>query len=218
MATNLALNPERSHSRKANEIQYTSINANGVLLDKVFSLRYKSYLSDGFLEPNPTEKFMDNLDSHENCQSFLTYANHHIVGSMRSCMYTPQNPIKLPVLEQFYGEIRDYVGLEKPLIEINRFVVDPDFQKRSGFKTLFNLFNKSVDHIIENKVECVLASVREEHLSFYKRLGFETVTNAEAKPYPLLKFKSILIVHWDVQKFKDIIMSKLQPKQKGAHH
>lgn len=187
---------------------YESTAARGPLLDKVFSLRYKSYSAENYIDKNSSGRFMDEYDGQRNCQSYLTYFRKKPIGSIRSCVYSPDGPTVLPAMHPFEEEIRECLGYEEPFVEANRFVVDPDFQRQGGVVARFNIFRKIVESAIEAEAPCILAAIRPEHVKFYRLLFFYPLADIAPKPYPALKFKVVLLACRDIARLKKLIWSR----------
>jgi len=122
-------------------LRYSSVKANGRLLDDVFSLRYNAYIEDGSIEKNNTQRFFDEYDHLPNCQSFLTYLDEELIGSIRACQYIPNRHEDVPVMEIFKKEIEEAIGLNKSFVESNKFVIAPEFQRKGGMRARFHLVN-----------------------------------------------------------------------------
>ena len=189
---------------------YYSIEAKGPLLDKVYSLRYQSYRSKGFINANKSHLFMDKYDELGNSRSFLTYFGNTLVGSLRCSLYTPDEALPVPVMEIFDEEIRTHVGVNKRILEVNRLVVHPDFQKKNSIRVRFSIFKNVVEEVKRVGADCVVIGVRPEHVRFYKSI-FSDVVTSSAKPYPLTKFKAVLLACFNLEEAGNLIL-KLSEK------
>ncbi len=170
---------------------YSSVAARGPMLDRVYSLRYKSYSEEGYIDKCSSKKFMDEYDSMPNCTSYLTYSDKEIIGSIRSCVYTPGSELYIPVMDVFKREMDEHVDMTKPVIETNKFVIDPRFQRRGGVKARLAMFQNIFLEALEHKAESIVIAVRPEHVKFYKIMYFSQIS--EAKSYPLLSFDTVLL-------------------------
>ncbi len=178
---------------------YYNVEAKGPLLDKVYSLRYKSYYSKNFIESNTANLFMDQYDTLGNSRSFLTYLDGQTVGSVRCVHYQPNSQNHIPVMEIFAEEIEKAIGWDKKILEVNRFVVHPDYHGRQGAKLKFNIFKNVALEILETQPDCMVVGVREEHVKFYRCLAFEQVSKV-AKQYPNTHFKTQLLACHNLDK------------------
>jgi hypothetical protein len=185
--------------------QYHSIRAYGPLMDSVYALRYKSYSTDNHIEKNPTERFMDEFDGRKNCTSYLTYYGNKLIGSIRLCVYRPDDGSTIPTLQMYPEEIARHIGLDKTLIEANRFVVHPDFQRKGGIEARFSIYRNIITETDKAQADCVLAAVREEHVRFYRLVNFVPIS--ELKTYHCCKFKTILMACFDLDRTRDFVLT-----------
>lgn len=185
---------------------YQSTRAYGPFLDSVYLLRYASYRAQDYIDKNVSGRFMDKYDSMTNCTSFLTYKDEKLIGSIRICAYHPNSGQTIPVMESFNKELSHHIGLDKSFVEINRFVVHPDFQRKGGVLARFSIYKNALDEIDKIGPAYVVAAVREEHVRFYKILGFEPIS--DVKPYPGLNFKTVLMVCVNMEKSREFVLDK----------
>ncbi len=190
---------------------YNNVVAKGPMLDRVYSMRYRSYSEEEYIDRCPTQKFMDEYDSMPNCTSFLTYYGKKAIGSIRSCLYTPWDKLSIPVMDVFEEELGQTIGYNQVMIEANKFVVDPSFQNQGGVKARFSIYKNIADEIVENRAKYLVAGIRTEHIKFYKMLKFKPAS--DIKSYPHLKFKTLLVICEDVDGFCDRIYSKTVRKE-----
>ncbi len=187
---------------------YYTDEAKGPLLDKVFSMRYRSYSDAGHIDKCSTGKFMDEYDVKPNTQSFLLYGEaKKTVGSIRICDYGENEGFGAPSMEMYGDEIMNKVGYDKRFIEANRFVIDPAYQKRGGKRARFRIFERVVDMAMDYNADSILIAVRPEHVKFYGMLYFKPIS--EAKVYHGVKFKTVLCVNNEILRFKEFVHSKL---------
>ncbi len=192
---------------ESEEVLYRSVAAKGPLLDRVFSMRYKSYSSEDYIEKDESKKFMDEYDALPNCNSYLVYSDKKAIASIRSCIYDPEKPYSVPAMEVFEREIDNRIGLNSKFMEINKFVVDPDFQRSGGAKVRFELFACMAREGFEKNVEHVVLAVRPKHVRFYKMiLNCEVIS--DVKCYPHLNFDTVLMLMNNIQNVKEFVFSK----------
>lgn len=185
---------------------YRSIKAYGPLLDHVFSLRYESYSAEDYIEKNVSRRFMDEFDGTPNCDSFLVYFKKKLIGSIRSCIYSPDKEHRIPVMDVFERELKEEVGMDKTMIEANKFVVHPDFQRQGGVKARFTIYRNIIESAIREKANCIVVAVRPAHVKFYRMFYMEPVS--DAKSYPHLNFQTVLMACHDIEAARDFIWSK----------
>ncbi|MFT5082756.1 MAG: hypothetical protein ACI9Y1_000787 [Lentisphaeria bacterium] len=172
--------------------EYHSIAAKGPMLDRVYSMRYRSYSEEGYIEKSSSKKFMDEFDSLPSCTSYLTYFGKKAIGSVRASVYTPANGGDVPAMEVFEKEIRDNVDMDKPFVETNKFVIDPSFQKSGGVRARFNIFKNIAEEAVKCDASSVIIAVRPEHVKFYRLLLFKPISGS--KKYPHLAFDTVLLM------------------------
>lgn len=190
--------------------RYQNIEAYGSLLDHVFSLRYQSYRAEDYIAENPTKRFMDEYDSQPNCTSYLTYHGREPIGSIRLCRYNPEGDWKIPVMNIYKEEIEKEIGLEKSFLEANRFVVHPDFQRKGGVRARFSIYRNILTEADRAETHCVLAAVRKEHIGFYRMVNFTPISDLKA--YSGLKFKTILMACFDLEKSREFVLNQTEKK------
>lgn len=195
-----------TNTHSSNSSKYHSIKAYGPLLDHVFSLRYKSYSAENYIEKNVTKRFMDEYDSQPNCTSYLTYHENRPIGSIRLCRYTPGESWKIPVMHIYQKEIEREVGLENSFLEANRFVVHPDYQRKGGARARFSIYKNIITEAAKAETHCVLAAVREEHVRFYRMVNFAPIS--DIKSYSGLKFKTILMACFDLDRSREFVLNQ----------
>lgn len=200
----------RQNSSKPNP--YTNRVAMGPLLDTVFKMRYESYSGKEFIEENNSKLFMDEYDGLANSTSYLTFHNQKAIGSIRGCMYDPTKELPIPIADVFYHEIENAIGFNHSMLEINKFVIAPHFQRRGGLRARFMIYDNVVSSAVEQGAEFLVAGVREEHIEYNKAMfGFELAS--DLRSYPHLKFKTALMMCTDIESVKRKIDSKLKNRK-----
>lgn len=192
---------------------YYSTIAKGPMLDRVYSMRYKSYSAEGYIAENSSMKFIDEYDDKPNSTCFLLYHKNKAVGSMRTCVFDSSERLPVPVMEVFDEEIRNHIGYEGIFLETNKFVIDPQFQRRGGIHARFLLFAAAVEHAIRKNASSIVVAIRTEHIKFYQMFGGKVVS--EEKSYPHLNFKTVLMISTGVMKCRDFINSKVAVIEKN---
>ena len=186
--------------------QYFYQTARDRKLDDVFALRYRAYLADGYIGENTRKRFFDDFDYEPNCRSFLTHYGQELVGSIRTCLWTPGQQLEIPAMEIFDEEIRREVGYDKRIMETNKFVVSPEFQRRGGIRARFSIYRSALSVVHEEDVDVVVIAVREEHIRFYRMLGFGQISDVRA--YPHLNFNTALLACYDMESLSDFILER----------
>lgn len=192
---------------------YYSVIARGPMLDRVYSMRYRSYSAEGYIEENSSLKFIDEYDDKPNSTCFLAYHRSNIVGSIRTCVFDPKKGQSIPIMETFEKEIKNTIGYDGVFLEPNKFVVDPMFQRRGGIQTRFLLLGTAVEEAVRSNASSIVVAVRTEHIRFYQMFGGKL--SSEEKSYPHLNFKTVLMVCTDVLRCRDFIKSKVEIIEKN---
>jgi hypothetical protein len=187
---------------------YYSVIAKGPMLDRVYSMRYRSYSAEGYIAENSSLKFIDEYDNKPNSVCFLAYQKTKAIGSMRACVYDPSKESLIPVMEVFENEIRDNIGYDNILVEMNKFVIDPTFQRKGGMHARLMLMGSVLNESISRNAKAVLVAVRPEHTRFYQIFGGKVISGI--KSYPHLSFKTVLMVCNDLDLAGNILRSKLR--------
>lgn len=109
---------------------YYSVIAKGPMLDRVYSMRYRSYSAEGYIEENSSLKFIDEYDNKPNSTCFLLYHQNKAVGSMRTCVFDSSERLAVPVMDVFDEEIRNTIGYGSTFVEVNKFVIDRSLRRK----------------------------------------------------------------------------------------
>lgn len=167
---------------------------------QVFALRHASYLAGGYIAPRPNGLFSDRYDDAPNCLSLIVYKHAQPVASVRLCTLdldpARQDADDIPGLHVFGDEIRELLATQAPAgqrlraTEINRLVRHPDYV--NDYELVFILFRFVSYLVLRQKFDVTISCVRRNHISFYKRLGFEM--KAGPRSYPELKFSTNLMI------------------------
>lgn len=192
---------------------YYSVTAKGPMLDRVYSMRYKSYSAEGYIENNSSLKFIDEYDDKPNSTCFLAYHRNQVIGSIRACVYEPSKGLNIPIMDCFEKELRNTIGYDGIFLEPNKFVIDPQFQRKGGIHARFLLLGTAVEHAVRKNAANIVVAVRTEHIKFYQMFGGKLAS--EEKSYPHLNFKTVLMICADVVKCRDFIKSKVEIVEKN---
>lgn len=187
---------------------YYSVVARGPMLDRVYSMRYRSYSAEGYIAENSSLKFIDEYDDKPNSICFLAYQKAKAIGSMRACVYEPSEKSLIPIMEVFDDEIRDNIGYENIFVEMNKFVIDPTFQRKGGMHARLMLMGSVLNESMNRNATAVLVAVRPEHIRFYKIFGGRVISGI--KSYPHLSFKTVLMACTELDVAEHILKSKLR--------
>ncbi len=160
-----------------------------------YRLRYESYLAAGYIEPNESGIFQDAYDDLSNCQTLVIYDNGLPAASVRTCTLAHGSGQRSPALDTFPEEVgsllsqQSAIGIGSRGIETTRLVRSPAAENNQGL--VFLLYRMAGYIGMTAHTQILLACVRTNHAPFYKRLGYEPVT--EARAYPGLSCKMLLM-------------------------
>ena len=129
----------QSHSRyRIIPVQTTGFSDNvALLLDRIDSgawipreeresisrLRYKAYLREGAISPNPTRTFSDPYDETDNAYLFGLYLDGELASSIRIHVASREHP-DFPSLEVFSDILQPELDAGKVIVDSTRFVTD----------------------------------------------------------------------------------------------
>ncbi|WP_438276612.1 N-acyl amino acid synthase FeeM domain-containing protein [Nitrobacter sp.] len=136
--------------------------------DVIYRLRYRAYLKEGAIEPNPDHKITDRFDDMPNSWIFGVYLDGALASSIRLSISSPEYPL-CPSVDVFQDYLQQEVDQGKVMVDPTRFVADPEIAGRFPelpYLTLRLCFVAcSFFH-----ADLGLATVRPEHRTFYTRL------------------------------------------------
>lgn len=172
--------------------------------EKIFRQRYNSYLNEGAIDANASGMFHDPYDDFDNCWLFGIYIDEKLVGSIRLHVISPESR-KGPAYDVFPDLVGPMLDQGMTLIDPTRFAAEVESTKqypempylvlRAGYMA-YEYFN----------ADYALATVRKEHVAFYRRL-FNAEYLCEPRPYPLLK-SSICLLRGNVRNVKEKLIKR----------
>lgn len=195
--------PERQQSRGSPDLT-ARLAIDPQTRADAYSVRHKSYLSGGYIDPRPNGQFSDPYDEMPNSQSMVVYKAGRPVASVRVCILDTNPALSgwddIPALQIFPEEMQSLIAdapehtkhrRNRPAraIEINRLVRHPDFA--TDFTLVFALFRLATFMVYYHETDVMMSCVRRNHTSFYKRLHFHNV--AGPRRYAGVKFETNLM-------------------------
>jgi hypothetical protein len=170
------------------------------LMEEVYRLRHDSYVAQGFLEPKVCGLFSDQWDRFSHFFSMLGYVDGKPAASVRISHCQPAGPprdrTETTAMEVFEAEIiklaESFKTGDKPAVvmELSRLTRHPDFSD-SNSDVLFGIFRANFYCLRKTNADMLISAVRKHHMPFYRRLGFQKIT--EPRPYPKLNFETALM-------------------------
>jgi len=162
-----------------------------------YGIRHRSYLSGGYIDPQPGGLFSDADDLQPNNRSIVIYKHRRPAASVRLCMLDgqagktageiPARRIFPEAVARLAAPRRD--GRPVRLTEINRLVRHPDFV--TDYELVFVLFRFVSFLVIETDADMMLNCARRNHTPFYERLHFSSVDGP--RRYAGVKFETDLM-------------------------
>jgi hypothetical protein len=153
---------------------------------EAYRLRYDSYLASGYIQPNETGLFQDLYDELPNCQTVVIYDDGAPSASVRVCSLAFGSRKRSPASDAFPEEVRKLLNEQTAIgtgargIETTRLVRSPSAENNQGL--VFLLYRMAGFLGMTAHTHILLACVRRNHAPFYKRLGYEPVTEPRAYP------------------------------------
>ena len=102
-----------------------------------YRLRYDSYLTSGYIEPNQARLFQDQYDDLPNCQTIVIYDDDVPAASVRTCTLTLGSGQRTPASDTFPDEVNELLSEQSVIglgrgIETTRLVRSPAAENNQG--------------------------------------------------------------------------------------
>lgn len=136
--------------------------------EAIYRLRYRAYLKEGAIPANSQRLVTDRYDEAPNTWIFGVHFDGQLVSSVRISVGSRQYPL-IPSTDVFSDLIEPWIGEGKVLVDPTRFVADPLREPNLPdlpYMTL-RLAYVACAHF---NADIGLASVRQEHQAFYRRV------------------------------------------------
>ncbi len=170
------------------QVSYARVDP-GVIDDPIYKLRYRAYMREGFMDHNPEEICIDDLDDAPNGMSFGVYINSELVSSIRLHLLTPEHR-QSPSMKVFPDVLGPMLDKGMTFIDPSRFTADHEASLAYPSMPFLTLRIAAMASVYFGADQC-LAIVRPEHGAFYKRV-FGSLPLADARTYPGLYFSVAL--------------------------
>jgi hypothetical protein len=151
--------------------------------DGVFALRYDAYRRERAIEENSAQRFTDPLDDVPNALILAVTIDGELASSIRLHVATRPGDC-LPALSVFARELAPELAVGRVIVDPTRFVADRMLSRRHPelpYVTV-RLAWALAEHL---RADHLLATVRQEHQAFYRRV-FGHRELAPARAYPSL--------------------------------
>jgi N-acyl-L-homoserine lactone synthetase len=172
--------------------------------DEVYRLRYRAYLKEGAVDPNPAERVTDRFDDLPNSWIFGVHLDGELVSSLRITVASPGYR-DCPSLDVFPDLLAPQLDMGKVVVDPTRFVADPARANRFPELPYITLRLAFVACTYFN-ADLGLATVRTEHQAFYRRL-FMHQSVSGPRDYPGLK-KPIALMAVDFPAMRDKVFAR----------
>lgn len=148
-------------------------------LREAYALRYRAYRSVDGIAESTDELACDKYDNQQNARTHLIWYEGKPVASVRSLVWSSAYDWqRTTCVDAYHSVIRSHFGMQMPLLESNRFVVDPEFKGRKSLQAQYLLFRIQTASCLYDRCPYVITAVRERHIPFYQRLmGFEPISD-----------------------------------------
>jgi N-acyl-L-homoserine lactone synthetase len=151
--------------------------------DAIFRLRYRAYSREGAIAPNDSGVYSDSFDDTDNAWVFGIHIDGELVASIRLHVATGTSSA-LPALPVFPDVIGPAIEAGKVVVDPTRFVIDHTASRR--FPALCYVTTRLAWLACEYfNADLLLATVRDEHQAFYRRV-FGHRPMSEPRHYPSL--------------------------------
>jgi hypothetical protein len=156
-----------------------------IIDDPVYRLRYLAYTREGFMDHNPEEICIDDLDTTPNVMCFGVYIEDELVSSIRLHHVTAEHR-QSPGMKVFPEILGPMLDRGMTFIDPSRFTADHEASLAYPALPFLTLRIAAMASVHFEADQC-LATVRPEHAAFYRRVfGSEQI--ADVRPYPGLHF------------------------------
>lgn len=177
------------------------------ILKKVFRLRYKIYLEEGFLVANKLKSDKDDYD--KDAYHVIALDNKKVVGCLR--ILTKDLACK----KIFNKEIKKIKNKNKweRVAELSRFVIDKKYRinkNKSKYQGMvaFELIKQAYRFIFSHNIQAVFVVVNPRHVKRYKKY-YRFKTYGDVKPFSdvnnnpaVLMYQNLFVVKWLMRIFK----------------
>ena len=164
--------------------------------ERIYRMRYAAYLKEGALLPGAPVIFKDRYDDLANGLTIGVYVEGFLLSSMRIHVLSKDNP-DTPAMQVFADKLQPLIDNGTVIIDPTRFVNDV-VRMRLYPRIPYVTARLAAMACFHYGADFALATVRDEHQSFYKRV-FGPPISYPARPYPTLA-KPISLMAFDVRK------------------
>lgn len=162
--------------------------------EAIYRLRYDANLRERAIDPNDTERLADRFDDVANVANFGVFIDGELTSALRLHVLSARRPFS-PALDAYPDLLGPSLEAGKTIIDGNRFVAD--YPRARAFPHLpyvtLRLGIMAADYY---GAGLITASVRAEHVPFYRR-EYRAAKMCEPRPYPtLVKPLSLIVIDY----------------------
>ena len=164
-------------------------------------MRYDAYVREGTIQPNLNRRVIDAYDSLPNAWTFGVHVDGKLASSVRIHVASPEFP-DIPAAHVFPEILGPEIAAGKIIVDPTRFVAD----RNAGQYLELPYATLRLPHMASEyfRSDYVLATVRAEHQSFYRRV-FGARVICPPRPYPSLnKPISLMMTHRDSARERNV--------------
>ncbi len=169
-------------------------------LEAIYRLRYKSYVLNGIIDPNPQRLYSDDIDDAPNCRRYGVFVEGRLVSTVRIHVLDRFN-LQSPSTIAFGDIILPRLEAGEVFIDPSRLATDPDIAGRNPLLPYITL-RIAVAASVHYKANYCLSTVRLDHAGFYRKI-FQSEKVADPRPYPGSKVP-VIMYQGDVRVIPDI--------------
>jgi hypothetical protein len=172
--------------------------------EEIYRLRYRAYLNEGAIEPNPTELTTDRYDDLPNTWVFGVHLDGELASSIRISVGCQDFPTT-PSVDVFSELLMPEIARGKVIVDPTRFVANPE---RAGRYPELAYLTVRLGYLACGyfDADLGLATVRAEHRAFYRRVFLQEAL-CEPRMFPGL-LKPVGIMAADYHRTRDRVFER----------
>lgn len=169
-------------------------------LEAIYNLRYKSYVLNGIIDPNPEHLYYDEIDEAPSCRRYGVFVDNRLVSTVRIHLLDHENR-QSPSTIAFGDLLVPRLDAGEIFIDPSRLATDPEITGRNPLLPYVTL-RIAVAASVHFRANYCLSTVRLDHAGFYRKI-FLSERIAEPRPYPGSKVP-VIMYQGDVRKLPQI--------------
>ena len=162
--------------------------------EEIYRLRYRAYLREEAILPSADERVTDDFDDAPNSWVFGVFVQDELCSSIRVSLATPDYPMS-PSVAVFPDILEPELARGRIIVDPTRFVADPERAKRYPELPYVTVRLGYIAGVHFN-ADLGLATVRAEHMAFYRRIFLQEPLCAPRLLPGLLKPVGLMAAHY----------------------